>query len=456
MNELVSSASALAHLGAIVQGSTDAIVSKSRSGVVQSWNPAAERMFGYTAEEMVGSSIRRIIPPDRQDEEEDFLSRISRGEEIRSVRTLRMRRDGVVFPVALTISPIRDEAGAVVGASKIARDLSDEQAQLAQLRESEERFHTLADNISQLAWMAHPDGDIFWYNKRWYDFTGTALGDVAGWGWRRVHHPDHVDRVVERIRHSWDTGEPWEDTFPLRAADGSYRWFLSRALPIRDAHGAIVRWFGTNTDVTDQRRQEEKIRLLMAELGHRAKNSLTLVQAIARQAATTAEERAFVERFLTRLQTLSASQDLLVQSGWQGADTEALIRAQLGHFRDLLNSRILLDGPPIQLTTSAVQVLGMALHELATNAAKYGALSVEGGRVDIWWRLREGRFEMKWSESAGPLVTPPAQTGFGSVVIERMARIGLEAEVDCTFAPSGLVWHLSCPGSAAVQSASDA
>nr|WP_166395318.1 PAS domain S-box protein [Rubrobacter marinus] len=128
------------------------------------------------------------------------------------------------------------------------------------LRGSEERFRTLADNISQLAWMADEKGWIFWYNKRWFEYTGTTLEEMQGWGWREVHHPDHVERVTERVQRSWDSGEPWEDTFPLRGKDGAYRWFLSRARPIRDEDGGIVRWFGTNTDVTEQREAEEALR----------------------------------------------------------------------------------------------------------------------------------------------------------------------------------------------------
>src|SRR5262245_30972084 len=128
------------------------------------------------------------------------------------------------------------------------------------LRESEARFRTLADNMSQLAWMADHRGETFWYNRRWFEYTGTTLEDVNGWGWQKVHHPDHVQRVVERIRHSFQTGEPWEDTFPLRGKDGNYRWFLSRAVPIRDGGGDVLRWFGTNTDITERLRSEENLR----------------------------------------------------------------------------------------------------------------------------------------------------------------------------------------------------
>ena len=128
------------------------------------------------------------------------------------------------------------------------------------LRESETRFRELADNISQFAWTADAQGWIYWYNKRWHDYTGTTLEEMQGWGWQKVHHPEHVDRVVQRIRQSFETGTAWEDTFPLRSKDGTYRWFLSRALPIRNAAGDVVRWFGTNTDVTEQLEAEKALR----------------------------------------------------------------------------------------------------------------------------------------------------------------------------------------------------
>nr|WP_284701441.1 response regulator [Rhodoplanes tepidamans] len=124
------------------------------------------------------------------------------------------------------------------------------------LRHSEEQFRTLADNMDQFAWMADASGAIYWYNKRWFDYTGTTIEAMRGWGWRAVHHPDHLDRVEQEYRRCLSSGDTWEDTFPLRGRDGAYRWFLSRARPIRDAHGRIVRWFGTNTDVTAQREAE--------------------------------------------------------------------------------------------------------------------------------------------------------------------------------------------------------
>jgi PAS domain S-box-containing protein len=127
------------------------------------------------------------------------------------------------------------------------------------LREGEERFRNLANNISQLAWMADEKGSIFWYNQRWFDYSGTTLEEMIGWGWQKVHHPDHVQRVVDKISRCFQNGEVWEDTFPLRGRDGNYRWFLSRAVPIRDSEGKVLRWFGTNTDISERKKSEEHL-----------------------------------------------------------------------------------------------------------------------------------------------------------------------------------------------------
>lgn len=137
---------------------------------------------------------------------------------------------------------------------------------LRALRESEERFRAVSDVMSQFAWLADANGSLYWYNKRWYDYTGTTPEEMQGWGWRAVHHPDHVERVVARIQESWDTGKDWEDLFPLRSKEGHYRWFLSRAQAVRDEQGRITRWVGTNTDITDQLQSQRMLEESQAEL----------------------------------------------------------------------------------------------------------------------------------------------------------------------------------------------
>ena len=142
-------------------------------------------------------------------------------------------------------APQPQAAEAALSQQSVLAAIEGELQRLAE--QSEERFRSLADNIAQLAWMADSDGHIFWYNRRWYEYTGTTLEEMEGWGWRAVHHPDHVDRVVRSVQRAWDTGEPWKDTFPLRRKDGEYRWFLTHAHPLRDEAGNVVLWCGTNT-----------------------------------------------------------------------------------------------------------------------------------------------------------------------------------------------------------------
>jgi PAS domain S-box-containing protein len=171
----------------------------------------------------------------------------------------------------VVVSPILDASGQIERILLISRDITERKKVEEELRQSEGRFRTLADNMSQLAWMADENGSIFWYNQRWFEYTGTTLEEVQGWGWQKVHHPDHVERVSHHIRHCFETGELWEDTFPLRGQDGQYCWFLSRATPIRDQQGKVLRWFGTNTDITErQQAEQERDRLLQREQAARA------------------------------------------------------------------------------------------------------------------------------------------------------------------------------------------
>jgi PAS domain S-box-containing protein len=163
------------------------------------------------------------------------------------------RPDGSRFSASVSIQVIRGQDGKIEGVVNVLQALPDLNPTQKALRDSEEKFRTIADNISQLAWMADAKGNLLWYNRRWFEYTGTDLEQMRGWGWKKVHHPDHVQRVEDKWRAHLQNGVVWEDTFPLRGTDGVFRWFLSRATPIRDATGAITRWFGTNTDVTELR-----------------------------------------------------------------------------------------------------------------------------------------------------------------------------------------------------------
>lgn len=172
----------------------------------------------------------------------------------------------------VTVAPSRDATGAICAVLAVSRDVTRQLTTERSLQTSETRFRALADNIAQFAWMADPSGYIYWYNKRWFDYTGTTLDDMRGWGWQKVHHPDHVDRVTKKFAACIESGNIWEDVFPLRAEDGTYRWFLSRARPSLDENGQIQFWCGTNTDISDQRTATARLRQLarLIELSHEA------------------------------------------------------------------------------------------------------------------------------------------------------------------------------------------
>ena len=426
---------------ALVESSDDAIVAKDLDGIVMAWNPAAERLFGWRAEEMVGQSIRRILPEDRQHEEDEILTRIRSGERVGQFFTKRVHKDGHLLDISVAVSPVRDAGGNIVGASKIARDVGDYVRAQQELRDSEERFRLLAENMSQFAWMADPAGKIFWYNKRWTEYTGLQVEDMEPGAREKVVHPDHVERVYSGFRRAIEAGADWEDTFPLRSKDGHYRWFLSRATPVRNRAGVIIRWFGTNTDINDQREQAEQIRLLLMEVNHRSKNLLATIQALVRRSGSA--DHGFLERFERRVRSLALNQDILVRREWRDVPAEELVRAQL-YLAEDAPGKVELAGPDISLSPRAAEVIGMALHELVTNSLKYGALSTDGGRVEIGWKRREddGGLEVWWRECGGPPVAEPEATGFGTTLIRDVPRHNLGAEVVFDYHPEGISWHL--------------
>jgi len=380
---------ASARLAAIVESSDDAIIGKDLQGKVTSWNAGAERMFGYPACEMVGQPIMRLIPPDRQQEEMAIQGLTQRGESVRHFDTERVCKDGSTVPISVTVSPIKDSTGRIVGGSKVARDITErkraeealrasearyrmlfdyapdgivivdskgyyvdvnasicrmlgytrdefiglnasdivapeeiphigpaldvintksdyqrewqfrrkdgsvlavdtiaaampdgtllgmirditerKQAQEA-LSDSEERFRTMANSIPQLAWIARADGRVFWYNRRWYAYTGTTPDQMEGWGWQSVHEPSVLPKVMENWKYAIESGKPFEMEFPLRGADGRFRTFLTLVQPLTDSQGRVVQWFGTNTDVETIILAKEQIRQLNTGLEQR-------------------------------------------------------------------------------------------------------------------------------------------------------------------------------------------
>lgn len=307
-------------LAAIIESSDAAIISKDMNGNITSWNRGAERLFGYRPDEVIGKPITILVPKDRQDEETRILERLRQGERIDHLETVRQRKDGSLVETSLTISPVRDAQGVIVGASKIARD------------------------------------------------------------------------------------------------------------------------------ITEQKRAERLQQTLMHELNHRVKNTLATVQAIARQSFRSGPlDKRAGETFEARLQALSRAHDLLTRENWDGADMAAAVAQVLAPYQ---RQRFEIEGAQLRLPPRVALALTLALHELATNAAKYGALSVPSGRVAIKWTVRPGdppHLVFRWQEHGGPQVSAPAQKGFGSRLIERSLALELAGEVHITYDPAGVLCDVSAP-----------
>jgi PAS domain S-box-containing protein len=224
-------------------------------------SPVIAQILGFSVEEMSSMDIDEILRRIHPEDLPAVRAGLERAEEIgHSKMEYRfLCKDGSYRWLADYVSITKDEDGCPLYRTGSLRDITDSKAIAQALQESEARFRDLANNISQLAWMADESGWIFWYNQRWFDYTGTELEEMQGWGWQKVHHPEHVQRVVEKVSRHFANGEVWEDTFPLRGVDGQYRWFLSRAIPIKDENGQVIRWFGTNTDINNQRQTEQAL-----------------------------------------------------------------------------------------------------------------------------------------------------------------------------------------------------
>jgi two-component sensor histidine kinase len=301
--------------------------------------------------------------------------------------------------------------------------------------------------LPQLVWTAGPDGRVDYTNARREKYGKVGLTRTD---WDGVIHPEDLRGTVAAWLKASEAGEPYEMEHRLMVIGKGFSWHLSRAILLRDSAGRPVKWYGTTTDIHEHKMREEHIRVLMTEVNHRSKNLLAVTQAIARQTVSSSASAAeFEQKFSARLLGLSASQDLLTNEKWRGVRLGPLVQSQTGHQSGLYKERIEMAGPDVLLNSTATQAIGMALHELFTNAVRYGALFNETGSIAISWRFAnsetESLFEMEWIERDGPPTAAPASRGFGSVVIERMLSQRLNAVVDLSFDAEGLTWRLRAP-----------
>jgi PAS domain S-box-containing protein len=313
------------------------------------------------------------------------------------------------------------------------------------IAEAETRFRATFENAAVGIGIVDADGVLVRVNQSMAAMLGYGVSELEG---RPLNMFTHNQDLAEGDRAWADLRSNKADQYTLEKRyvrkDRNLVWALVSVSCVRRADGEMAYGIKIIQDITARRESDEARQLLMREVNHRSKNMLTLILTIARRtAAATPEE--FLARFEQRLLALAANMDLLVASGWQRLDLEELVRSQLSPFDGTLPERFFVHGPPVLVPAQAAQAIGMALHELGTNAAKYGSLSNDSGQVEICWSIDSRDFCMTWRETGGPRVSTPTNRGFGSVLIDSVVKSTLGGEVSIEFAPAGLVWRLRCP-----------
>lgn len=355
-------------------------------------------------------------------------------------------------------------------ASTMVRSMSG--AQESELAKLEQEYRRLQDQVSAQTWELNllrarfaryetalrgsqvtvytQDGDLR-YTSISNPMLGRSIEEILGHTDLEILPSDSSSAIIATKREVLRSGEAKRTEVPLEDVPG-IRWHDLHIEPLRNEAGDVVGLTCASVDVTERKEGEAHLRLLLRELTHRSKNLLAVIQAMARQTARhTGSVDSFLSQFGARLQALAASHDLLVRESWYGASLGELIRSQLGGYLDAPVNQVSIEGPAIALKPEAAQNLGLALHELAVNAAKFGALSVPNGRVSITWSQRDhgddNSVELDWHEQLGPKVKVRRRKGFGSMVIERNLARALDAEVNLKFDPSGLRCHIVIPAS---------
>lgn len=267
--------SRLSHLAAIIESSEDAIIGGDLDGVISAWNRGAEQLYGYSAAEVIGRSISLLIPPELSDDFPAIMQKIRSGERVAHYETLRKRKDGRLVPISLSVSPIRDETGKIVGASAIAREISERKLQEPASRKSEEHLRSLADTTPVPIWMSGTDRLCTYFNKAWLEFTGRSLGSELGNGWADGVQPEDLPRCLDTYTQSFDRREKFRMEYRLRHHSGTYRWILDVGVPRFNEDGSFAGYIGTGVDITDRKLAEDTL----SQLNHALEERTMLLQA---------------------------------------------------------------------------------------------------------------------------------------------------------------------------------
>jgi len=360
---------------------------------------------------------------------------------------------GAVHWVLASGHVIEDADGNPVRFPGVAVDVTAQVEANAALAESEARFRTLAEAIPQFIWSSDADGRHDYFNSRWYDFTGLHPATADADAWKSLVHPDDVDRVFAVWNKARETGEPYEIEYRFRHHSGEYRWFLVLALPHRDANGSIARWFGTSTDIHESKLVAVEREIIAQELHHRIKNLFSIVGALVSLSTRSAlDVKSYAADLSGRILALSAAHDLVrPASAHQPAQTlHRLAQRLLDPYAGPDGPRLACEGEDVPLSEGAATSFALVFHELATNAAKYGALSVPNGRIELGTRFEDGRLHVTWKETGvnGVSDTPSASGGFGSKLIALMIEGQKRGTVERYWETDGLRIEIDIPAHA--------
>lgn len=417
------------------------------------WTPQIYRLFGVDKD--LGTPEEIFVNVVHPDDLATINEAYSRAMEERQSFTMEFRirkADGEVRYIVCKGEPVCDSAGNPVRMIGVNVDITEvKQTELA-LRASEERLRVVIDNTLAFVGVLGVDGVLNEANALALNAAGLVREDVVGRPFWETYWWNHDADVVARLQSAVEKagqGETVRYDETVRLSDGLFITIDFLLAPVLDEAGKVTMLVASGFDVSERESVRQRVQDLLGEINHRSKNILTLVQIVARQTARAGAD-GFMERFEKRIHSLAAAQDLLVSSESDQVELASLAHAQMAHFDAIKGDRIRISGPLVHIGPRAAQTIGMALHELATNAGKYGALSNETGRIDLLWSLETGDdgqsvLHVNWAERGGPPVRAPESRGFGSSVIEQMTRANLDAEVCQDFHRDGVTWRMSCP-----------
>jgi PAS domain S-box-containing protein len=400
-------------LAAIVESSDDAIVSKDLNGIIMTWNAGAERLFGYSAEEAVGKPITIVIPPDRLDEEPKILERIRRGERFEHFETIRRRKDGTTFDISLTISPIKDDLGNVIGASKIARDISERKAAEARLRESERRLQDLLSAIPAAIYTTDAQGKLTYFNEAAVEMAGRmpTLGSDEWCVTWKMYWPDGRPLPHDQcpMAMTLKEGRPIRGYEAIaERPDGTRVPFIPYPTPIRDSKGNIVGAINMLVDISRRKEAETQQRILLNELNHRVKNNMQMLQSLLSTAARDAsspEAQKSLEGAMARVAAMAAAQRVLYgNTSANRFDALEFLKSVCETTRQAFPTgiEIAYDAESVELSNDVAMPLALSLNELLTNAAKYGVKSEQAGTIRVGLRRKNNETVYLYVEDEGP------------------------------------------------------